>query len=1001
MDQVAFQGSAKAEAFNPVRAYDPTPDMERQAAKRLQWMKEDQDSLLKNRDKLGRAMAEQDLQNIQKLNRNSDQLAKFSTSLADVLLKDRQRKLEELEAEGINMAFEDGPQQKEVEQYQTLNAKVDQADTVTQGMANELEEKQAPVEVQRQVRNLSGRRKVGYQKGQAMLLADSYPQFLAGASGSFSINLNGKEVTLATAADSAERAAVQTAMRRQFLSQFTGMNPVMLAELVFPRIRQFDAQFQQQQAEEANKVAVKEYEAERTSETLTAIQSSPNLAEGLMNLVTIRAGGDSRLLGKKRREALSDLLVLAKSGRLTSEQIVQLEGSSFTGRDGREVKFGDFYFDEMADLRKSVTESARAKVAERDLNESEQQRAFMEQVMEGTSKNGPLNNAEKNLAIENWRKQYPTSPVPANLNGLRTIEDINIDASEQQLKYLASIGGLDSEKLRKYPLELQAKYDSAAKAGDKLKEIPGGGKDEINLIKATLGQYMSETNTGADKSPSFVWAQSKAEALFRQKFQSELSAGIKTPGEAAESAGAYVRNLMWEGKSKGTGPLAWKNANTSGDGKFIATTDASSAFVGMSSMPAQSKLGMEMQPIFSKLQSNKAVWKQEKLLNDAELKQAEDYIEGRGTTIPQKLFIIADKIKGASWSDIALAQLQLAGRTPKNMPTSEKLLTSIRPEMREYLMYRPSVSKAVATFGSSEGPDPFKGLRDVIASVESNSYGGYDAMNRGGSAGGTVAHGSANSSQVFGRGLSKMTVAEVRQLQKSGQLHAAGRYQIIEKTLGGLMTGKYGAHSIRDTDLFNAQTQDKLANLLIMGRVGRFASGKGSISEAVSGLGNEWIGFRNVSQERRVQIVENFKQQYNSPSVWRDPGSLKPRLVYKIGSIGPTSTGSHADVKPVIPGTTQSDRNQRYVQGEIDQFVSIKKNGKLVPISKGTTTTDNDAAHRSRGSFGHDYAAPAGTEVFLTNGARVISSRKTEHGDALIIETPTGKRYQFLHGTST
>ena len=315
--------------------------------------------------------------------------------------------------------------------------------------------------------------------------------------------------------------------------------------------------------------------------------------------------------------------------------------------------------------------------------------------MEGTTKNGPLTNAEKNLALENYRSQFPTAQVPSSLNGLRTIEDINLDAAEQQLKYLASIGGLDSEKLRKYPLDLQAKYDSAAKAGDKLKEIPGGGKGEIDLIKATLGQQMNETNTGADKSPSFVWAQNKAEALFRQKFQYELAAGIKTPAEAAEAAGQYVRTLMYDGKTKGTGPLAWKNANTSGDGKFIATTDSSSAFVGMSQMPAQSKLGMEMQPIFSKLQSNKAVWKQEKLLSDAELKQAEDYIEGRGSTIPQKLFIIADKIKGASWSDIALAQLQLAGRTPKNMPTSEKLLTSIRPEMREYLMYRPSVSKGV------------------------------------------------------------------------------------------------------------------------------------------------------------------------------------------------------------------------------------------------------------------------------------------------------------------
>jgi len=53
-------------------------------------------------------------------------------------------------------------------------------------------------------------------------------------------------------------------------------------------------------------------------------------------------------------------------------------------------------------------------------------------------------------------------------------------------------------------------------------------------------------------------------------------------------------------------------------------------------------------------------------------------------------------------------------------------------------------------------------------------YGQYDAINRGGSAGGTVAIGSANSTDVFGRGISTMTVAEVMNLHRQNKVHAAG-----------------------------------------------------------------------------------------------------------------------------------------------------------------------------------------------------------------------------------
>ena len=57
-------------------------------------------------------------------------------------------------------------------------------------------------------------------------------------------------------------------------------------------------------------------------------------------------------------------------------------------------------------------------------------------------------------------------------------------------------------------------------------------------------------------------------------------------------------------------------------------------------------------------------------------------------------------------------------------------------------------------------------------------------------------------------------------------------------------------------------------------------------------------------------------------------------------------------------------------------------------------------SHTVRGSHGRDYGTYSGSNIYLTNGARVVDSVSTVHGDRLQIELPNGKRFFFLHGTS-
>ena len=124
-----------------------------------------------------------------------------------------------------------------------------------------------------------------------------------------------------------------------------------------------------------------------------------------------------------------------------------------------------------------------------------------------------------------------------------------------------------------------------------------------------------------------------------------------------------------------------------------------------------------------------------------------------------------------------------------------------------------------------------------------------------------------------------------------------------------------------------------------------------------------------------------------------NPNSMRagsPVFIYTSGNIGPTSTGPHLDVKRV-------DR-QEFTPDALDNFIEVEdpELGK-VPLSQVPITGDF-AEHRARGSHGIDYGLYSGTKIYAKNGAKVVSTQPSEHGDVVTIELPNGLQYTFLHG---
>ena len=97
---------------------------------------------------------------------------------------------------------------------------------------------------------------------------------------------------------------------------------------------------------------------------------------------------------------------------------------------------------------------------------------------------------------------------------------------------------------------------------------------------------------------------------------------------------------------------------------------------------------------------------------------------------------------------------------------------------------------------SDDKQTPSGDLFDIIASGE----GDYNSVNRG-----RAGDSPGGASRYFGKDLTQMTVGEVMDLQRSGQLFAAGKYQIIPQTMKGFVSSS----GISMTDLFDSRTQEK------------------------------------------------------------------------------------------------------------------------------------------------------------------------------------------------
>ena len=248
---------------------------------------------------------------------------------------------------------------------------------------------------------------------------------------------------------------------------------------------------------------------------------------------------------------------------------------------------------------------------------------------------------------------------------------------------------------------------------------------------------------------------------------------------------------------------------------------------------------------------------------DPYLEQLDKWTRGEAE-FPRFYTLSASRHKYLSSWDLAGPQYQLKyGRELKkdarrrafeNQPAAVQQVLNFHPTKRK-LERAVTTSFAPVQFSATYNPNVsvasnpmLKRATTIISNHESAGSGGYNAVNQGGEEGGTKIPAGfysgdiRNMSQHGGRSLEDFTLGELIELGsdpgkaamsdkewvKQGKLHALGKYQIIHKTLKGLIK----RHNLPLTLKFTPNLQDFLGLSLLK-----------------SGGTGQWVGLRKASKE--------------------------------------------------------------------------------------------------------------------------------------------------------
>ena len=273
-------------------------------------------------------------------------LAQFSTTLSEAVVEVAKKRNEAEEQRGIMLAYTNGVDPNSSLEFDQQERLLEQDASQVNTTANQFYQEGMPVDMVNQVKNLSGWAKYGYMRGLAEKGGTNYGNFYMQAARELRVNVPGREepINLLEARTSAERAYIKSLISSQYLSQYAGMNPLLLNKYLFPKMKEWERADDLEFAKNQQDAYEKELELDFKNDLAGIVDVAPDqIGIEFEKRLNLHAGSFSSM-AEAKEFAFKELGYLADSLVLTPAMVEQLKGTQITNRATGKLEFmGDVF----------------------------------------------------------------------------------------------------------------------------------------------------------------------------------------------------------------------------------------------------------------------------------------------------------------------------------------------------------------------------------------------------------------------------------------------------------------------------------------------------------------------------------------------------------------------------------------------------------------------------------------------------------------------------------
>jgi len=680
---------------------------------------------------------------------------------------------------------------------------------------------------------------------------------------------DGKKMSLQDAIDSGNDVDYKTIrgmISSNFLDRYKGYDLAFAEEYLFPGMRRVNANDDLSFASKAQERFEKEQaDAYRTSVSnlLTDMETDSRAVEKFLITESGNLGGAA--LGQEREKLLQYIAEGFVDGSLTDRRILDLLSSQQFTIGGKTVTFAD-QFNKQNSKDKAyltaITKAIRDQDKEQFNNERFDDQKLMDELTEIAIREADQGDGLSDAEVQEIRDKLIARGIPPSptLQNLMIKRSLGID-SKIQYEQAVSLGQdvplTKAQVLAKFPDLSATQVENVVNLSNSRGPNGGSGlKDYTDQLVQEIKSVMESSNKidpGA-QTVGMVRIMKKrfAEEVLKRKLDPKY-AGYTYDQIAQDVLVEHTRDIK-----KGEG-IYQRILNS--DGTPVIGEDAGFTAVGAAPMVDSPKY----KKVIDTVSADPKVLNNQKLLGDindksswaaqipliTETREPPHWLTelARTTNTPWKVFF---NKQAALYGDyrIPLSRLEDAaeGISPGFRRDMSALTTGTAVIMGSIQQTRAQGAKGI---------EVYRPMLNLIASYESSNdtkYDGYDAMNLGGTHGGSRAIGSNTGEKYFKKPLINMTVGEILDLQSAGRLHAAGRYQFIGGTIQDIFS-RGNVYGINRDSMFDARTQDLLAISYLRLTMRDFPG------DPVAGIRGRWIGVKDhLTYEETQEHVERMQQ---------------------------------------------------------------------------------------------------------------------------------------------